>query len=393
MTITQEVEHTPILSAKGKAALDELLTSRVESRNIPAATFGVTSADGEIYFNHAGERIFGQPEKGNVDDKTSEFTKDHLTAVFQLYSMTKLVTVVAVLQQCERGVVSLDDPAVVEKHCPDLCAMEVLVSVDGDDVKTTPRTEPLTLRRLLTHTSGLAYWFTNSLLGGWVKATNHPGHLHGDASGYLEPAVFQPGEKWLYGIGIDWAAICIERATGKRLDAIFQENIFGPLGLTPEDITFTPTQAIRDHWQQVCGRNEDGSIKLMEPLRPLDGSGLGQLSGGGGLLGTGRAYLTFLRGVLASKNGGILQPESYKELFTDSLERTDAQLAGLGYMAGRVGYHDPAHIENANGLGHSVGLCLNLKDSVFGRKAGSGCWDGMAKTHYWLDPVTGIAVS
>lgn len=387
MTVTQEIEidHTPVLSAKGRAALDELLATRVDSRAIPAATFGATTADGEIYLNCRGERVFGQPDKGRVDDKT----------VFQLYSMTKLVTVVAVLQQCERGVVSLDDHAVLEKYCPDLCAMEVLVSVEESNISSTPRTAPLTLRRLLTHTSGLAYWFTNKLLGEWVKSTNHPGHLHGDASGYLEPPVYQPGETWVYGIGIDWAAICIERATGKRLDEIFQENVFAPLGLTPEDITFTPTQAIRDNWQHVCGRDDNGELKLVDPLRPLDGSGLGQLSGGGGLLGTARAYLTFLRGVLASaRPGGLLSPDSFNELFTDSLDRTDSVLSGLGRMGSRVGYHDPEHVENnAQGLGHSVGLCLNLKDSVHGRRAGSGCWDGMAKTHYWLDPVTGVAVS
>lgn len=309
--------------------------------------------------------------------------------------MTKLVTSVAVLQLVDRGLVDLDDAELIERVCPELAALPILTGMDGNKPITTPRTAPITLRRLLTHTSGLAYDFTSPLLEQWKKATNHPPHygVKGQKA-YCEPLVFQPGEKWLYSIGIDWAGIVVERVSGQDLEAYFHEHIFGPLGLTPKDVSFIP-EDVHARIQQVCGRDENGKLKHTESLRPvgLDAESIGQLSGGGGLVGTAKAYMRFLQGILQREAGGIVSERAFKTLFTDSLESGDVR-KGLAAMTMRQTYHDPEHTANdGQYLGHSVGLVLSLKDSVNGRKKGSGCWDGAAKTQYWLDPATGIAVS
>lgn len=312
--------------------------------------------------------------------------------------MTKLVTSVAVLQLVDRGELDLDDAAIVEAHCPELCALPVLTGQEGDTLLSTPRTQPITARRLLTHTSGLAYTFTSPLLAEW-HAQNHPPAHFGEPTtkGFEEPLVFQPGAQWLYSIGIDWAGILVERVSGMSLQAYFHEHIFGPLGLAVADITFVPDDDVRARMQQVCKRLPDGGLAHGVAMRPLDLSAetIGQLSGGGGLHGTAKAYLRFLQGVL-NRADGIVSERAFAELFTDSLpEDAPAEVKqGLAAMTARQTYHDPEHTANdAQFLGHSVGLVLSLKDSVNGRKEGSGCWDGAAKTQYWLDPKTGIAVS
>lgn len=318
--------------------------------------------------------------------------------MLQLYSMTKLVTSVAVLQLVDRGLVDLDDTTLVEQHCPELAAMPILVGMDGTTPVMKPRTQPYTVRKLLTHTSGLAYGFTSRTLGEWMQATGQPPHygIKG-VRGFLEPPVFEPGSAWLYSIGIDWAGILVERVSGLDLEEYFHQNIFAPLGLTKTDITFIPTDDVRARMQQVCGRKEDGSLEHTKPMRPLDlnKDTIGQLSGGGGLHGTARAYLRFLQGILQKEEGGIISEAGLRELFTDSLPREKEEvMQGLAKMTTRQAYHDPEHTANdAQYLGHSVGLVLSLKDSINGRREGSGCWDGAAKTQYWLDPKTGIAVS
>jgi CubicO group peptidase (beta-lactamase class C family) len=201
----------------------------------------------------------------------------------------------------------------------------------------------------------------------------------------------------LLQVGIDWAGIFVERITGQSLEEYFREHIFTPCGITT--ITFYPTDEIKARMQQMVGRDVDHVGKLVHKpsIRPLDGE-VGQLSGGGGLFGTSRDYLRFLQGVLASTKGdgkGLLSQQSYDLLFANALPPrgpNNTCYADLARMAKGQTYHDPSQVE-AEELEHSIGLCLNPKDSVHGRKGGSGCWDGAAKTQYWLDPKTGIAVS
>lgn len=107
---------TPRVTPKGKAALDALLSEVVDAHQLPALTIGATTSTGPIYFAARGDRVFGDSSKGQVGEDT----------VLQLYSQTKLVVAVSALQLVDRGVWSLDDPAVVEKHAPELWKQEIL---------------------------------------------------------------------------------------------------------------------------------------------------------------------------------------------------------------------------------------------------------------------------
>lgn len=149
-----------------------------------------------------------------------------------------------------------------------------------------------------------------------------------------------------------------------------------------------------------------GEIKLQQGNtmgRSMDSEDYGPIySGGGGLFGTARDYLTILRHVLASSEPNInntspplLSQKSFKALFEDCLDPAPEIRKDLAEMAKNQHVHDPAVLHEGTGqyIGHSPGLFLNMIDSKHGRKAMAGFWDGAAKTAMWLDPTTGLAVS
>jgi methyl acetate hydrolase len=200
---------------------------------------------------------------------------------------------------------------------------------------------------------------------------------------------------------MDFVGKLIERVSGQRLDAYFQEHIFDPLGLTT--LGFYPTDANKKDKMALCMRLSDGSIGTFP-----DGFGPGRgqtvdkvstefFSGGAGLFGTQKEFLIVLRAILQADPSSphhsdtpIISPRSFKELFTGSIQTKEGRKALAGLL-GLEGSWDSS--PDASEVDHSVGFPLNLVDSPRGRKKGSGSWYGFAHTHFWIDPSSGIAVS
>ena len=263
--------------------------------------------------------------------------------------------------------------------------------------------------------TGLAYAFNSPLTARWQGEHHTPSMLgpNTPVSAFVQPLVYDPGTHYLYSMGIDWAGILLSRRLGKTLEEIVQENIFRPCGI--RDITFLPRPDIIDRAMTLCTRragealiagrqpNETDAERWAAELgfeRPKDPSQVGPImSGGGGLFGTARDYLTLLRHVLACADPSIETPlishSTFKLLFTDVLPGSTQVHTDIGTMAMGQCIHDAALHTNGTGeyLGHSPAMLVYLKDSCHGRKKGSGYWDGGAKTHFWIDPTTGIAVS
>ncbi|WOO82477.1 Acyltransferase LovD [Vanrija pseudolonga] len=371
----------PTISPRGKAALDDALVAAVADPLIPAQFWGVTTAQGPIYFNCGGERVLHEPEKGVVNEDT----------MLQLWSMTKLVTSVACLQLVDRGVLSLDDEELVGAHLPELAAQRILTGYsDAGEELWADRTEPITLRHLLSHTSGISYPEMPPTISRWQKEHNHPWYFapNGGVKAFTVPLEFEPGVRWSYGLGIDWAGFLVERVTGVTLGTYFQEHIFAPLGIT--SLTFTPTPEVHERLMKETWRDAAGNLIQADPdTRLLDPATIKLDSGGAGLLGTAKDYLRFLQGVLASQSpGGIISPASFALLFTNTLpaDRSARHYADMQAFMGEWGTYD-----FTADLGFSVALAVNAKDAKSGRRAGSGAWGGMAKTDFWIDPASGIA--
>lgn len=320
------------------------------------------------------------------------------TPVYQLYSMTKLVTAVAALQLVDEGKLQIDDPEVIEQTLPELAALPILsYDADGKEVLTA-RKNPITLRRLLSHTSGLGYTLFDPRYVRWMKDHGKaPGQfMSADGGlGALEiPLLFEPGTSFVYGVGIDWTGVLVERLSGLSLEDYFQQRIFKPLGI--KSVTFNLTQEYIDGLQAVTDRDADGKLHLAGSLRQVVPHKMKQYHGGDGLYGTAKDYVRFLQGVLASaKPGGLVSPESYKWLFTNVLPEREGTTVyeGLTGFLSLLPVDRTLLADTGKALGYSLSLQLNNVDSAYGRKAGSASWGGAAKTLYWIDPASGIIVS
>ncbi|WOO79811.1 Acyltransferase LovD [Vanrija pseudolonga] len=383
--------RTPSLTPASKRAIDALLEAAVTSREVNAPTAVVATADEILYFSARGERVYGKPELGTIDDQT----------VLQLFSCTKLITSVAVLQLVDAGKLTLDDPAVVDKYLPDLTSQPILQKWTKDDPPQpvlVPRRNPITVRQLLSHTGGVGYPFLSPELQRYLDANGIPYFMKTDGGtrAFKVPLIAEPGTRWAYGLSLDWAGILVERVTGLKLDAYFKQHIFDPLGLKL-DFYATPEQ--RKRWQAPTVRPKSlkGKLVVWRGLRDLPSRDqpIAQLAGGAGIVGTAKDYVGFLQGVLRSRDGrGIISPAGYAELFKSSLPASttpegEQMRNDLRVMCTFLSFVDDAMLED-NGLDHSVGLVINTSDSAWGRKAGSGTWGGAAKTDYWIDPTSGI---
>lgn len=277
---------------------------------------------------------------------------------------------------------------------------------DNGQPKLVERTHPLTVRRLLTHTSGLTYNFlTPQLIGRWQAIHKKGGFLDKGATveSLTEPLIFQPGTKYGYSIGIDWAGMLVSRITGQTLGEYFDEHIFKPCGVTT--LTFHPTEEIKANLMQLCGRDESTperklihatGFRSVPDLVPED---IGIHSGGAGLLGTLKDYLTLLRHVLQCKDrDGIIKKSTFPLLFQSALPpreengKTHTCYTDLGGLLGFMGMDEEQYTSGEH-VSHSLALCVLETDSKHGRKGGSAHWGGIAKTQFWIDPTTGIAVS
>lgn len=213
------------------------------------------------------------------------------------------------------------------------------------------------------------------------------------------PLIYEPGTSWKYSISIDWVGILIERLSNLTLEEYFQNHIFIPCGVTT--LTFHPTPAIKAKKMALCTRDSEGKVQPTSNGfgmgRPTDSTGL--LLGGAGLYGTQKDYLAILRAILQCDPSSprhspkpLLSPESYAELWKPSVP-TGEGFDGPTHMVAQISrpaYFDPP--ATTDNLNYSVGCLINLEDFTGRRKARSGCWSGAAKTQFWIDPTTGIAV-
>jgi methyl acetate hydrolase len=298
--------------------------------------------------------------------------------VFRIASMVKLLTSVAALQLVERGKLKLDEPA--GNVDPTLGSAQVLAGFDARGVpQLRPAQRRITLRNLLTHTSGFSYPLWDSNVVRYLKVARSNPALP------RMPLMFEPGSRWAYGGSLDSVGRMVEIAGGQSLDRYFSDHIIGPLGMS--DTGFSLTEEQRSRQASLHVRDANGQLvpqSLEKPNVPR------VPSGGGGIYSTAPDYLILLRALL---NGGslretrILRPETVAMM-------AENQIGNL--KAGVLKTTNPAlsndvdlfpSVELRWGLGHMI----NIDPVRGGRKAGSLTWAGLFNTYYWIDPTMRIA--
>lgn len=223
-------------------AIDAVLEKAVAAGQVPHVAAIVADRDGIVYEGAAGMRVAG----GNDPVTTS--------TQFRIMSMTKIIATTAALQQVERGQLELDAP--VDTYLPDFAQVEVLEGFDGDTPKLRPAGSRATVRQLITHTTGLGYWFWDADLARYEKVTGIPNVVPGSAEAFKAPMVTDPGSRFVYGINIDWLGRVVEAVAGKTLDVVISDGVTGPLGMN--DTMFRLDQQRYDNCVTVHVKGEDG---------------------------------------------------------------------------------------------------------------------------------------
>ncbi len=308
-----------------------------------------------------------------------------LDTVCWIASMTKAVTGAAAMQLVERGELHLDEPAC--RVLPSLAGAGVLEGFDGDGQPVVrPARGQISLRHLLTHTAGFGYPYWNETLLRYHQATGTDSLTSGElVATTTVPALSDPGERWMYGINIDFVGRIVEEVSGRRLDDYFDEHILGPLGM--DSTAFSLSDEMQARLSAVHVRLPDGSLaardlpRSPEPRFP---------SGGGGLYSTARDYCRFLQMILGrgSRNGvEVLRP--------DTVDRMTAN--NIGDL--RVGALRSAMPELTNdaeffpGIQKSWGLTFQINEEPLptGRPAGGLMWAGIANSFFWIDMDNQVA--
>ncbi|WP_255590828.1 MULTISPECIES: serine hydrolase [unclassified Acidovorax] len=355
-----------------KNALDEILADGVKRGHAPGVLALVADRDGILYEGSAGERQLGGGAAMGPD------------TVLWIASMTKAITSVAAIQCVERGLLNLDAPA--SRVVPAIGALGVLTGFDAQGQPITrPPKRPITLRHLLSHNSGCSYEIWNPDMQKVQAALGIPGTIDCRLKALELPLVADPGERWEYGIGIDWAGRMVEAVTGLTLGEFMHQNLWGPLGMTSTGFHITP-----DMRQRLAGvhlRGEDGAFApfpfeiTQEPEFHM---------GGGALYSTAGDYARFMRMVL---NLGQLDGERVlkPETVVSHLMLNQIGNARVSLLKAAIALTADAEFFPGLRKTWSLAFQINEEEAPTGRPAGSLSWAGLANSFFWIDPHTGIA--
>lgn len=330
----------------------------------PGLSAAITLPDGATHAFVAGARGVADPAPVAPD------------TVFWIASCTKAIVSAAAVELAAQGRLDLDAP--VGGLLPHFADLQVL---EGFDESGAPRLRAprraVTPRMLLSHTSGLAYDFNSTETLQYLGAK---GLSLVTAGAHGFPLVFEPGEDWRYGVGIDAAGQVVEAATGVSLADHLQATVFGPLGMA--DTTFEPTSEQNARRAGLHARLPDGAFMPLDPIPPMPPG----LRGGGGLVSTPSDYLRFLRAILDG-GAGVFSEAALAHLRTPHL--TGPTIGDIESVLPQMS-HD---FRNMPGVekGWTLGFLQNLADLPGARRAGSLAWAGLANCYYWADPESGVA--
>jgi CubicO group peptidase (beta-lactamase class C family) len=302
---------------------------------------------------------------------------DH-NAIFRIASMTKAITTVAALQLVEEGKADLSEP--VSKHLPQLHHVDVLEGFESNGAPSLrPAKTPINLHHLLTHTGGFCYGIWDEWMSRYESSK--PARPTAAKAG---PLMFEPGARWQYGQGIDWAGRLVEAISGATLEDYFQEKIFRPLGMT--DTSYVLAESKFERLVSSWRRGPNGAVTESErkmPPPPKD------FNGGGGLYSTAADYGQFLQMILnrgtGANNAQILKPSTVENMMTN-------QIGGL--TAGKMKSYQPelssdVDFQPGRAQKWSLGFLINPDPYPAGRSAGSLAWAGIYNTFFWIDPERG----
>jgi CubicO group peptidase (beta-lactamase class C family) len=316
-----------------------------------------------------------------------------LDSLFRIYSMSKPITGVAMMQLFEQGKWKLDDP--IAKYAPELGNLKaltwgadgkVVLAADGKPVLTTPK-KPATMRQLMSHTAGFGYGLSGD---DPVNAAFRNDAVLGskDLDEMMRkianiPLLYEPGTKWSYSVAVDIQGYLVQKLSGQKFGDYLKAHVTGPMGMT--DTAFYVTSERKGRFTEVHHWDRQQNKLVMNEVRPdrpgyLDPDRLE--SGGGGLVASTHDYARFCQMFL---NGGeiggkrILKPETVKLMTQNHIGDLRVGVDGTGPQPGAVRF----------GLDFAIDITPAAGNRPFGK--GTYYWGGAAGTWFWIDPVNDLA--
>ena len=357
----------PTLRPDGAAAIDRMLQAAVDAGEVPGVVAAVTNRNDIVYLKAFGKRDVARDVPMSTD------------TIFRIASMTKPVTSVAAMMLYEQGRLKLDDEAGM--YVPSLSDPQVVMTFNqaekGPTYTTRPARRAITVRQLLTHTSGMAYSFTSAVtLALQLKTGKDQRDL---------PLLFDPGTRWQYSPATAAVGAIVEKVGGQPLEEFDQARIFRPLGMADTSYLLPAEKAARlatIHQREAAGLVESPNPPTYTP----------SVRGDGGLVSTASDYSAFLQMLLnegARRGTRLLKPESVRLM-------TSNQIGSLvvDTMPAVMPRLSDAFPSGAGKDKFGLGFQIAVTDGTAAheRAAGSYSWGGIDNTHFWVDPKNGIGV-
>jgi CubicO group peptidase (beta-lactamase class C family) len=307
----------------------------------------------------------------SIWNDTINITKDH---IFKLHSMTKVLTSVAALQLVERGQIGLDDD--LSSLMPEMTDIPILINGELSKAKT-----PITLRHLLTHTSGFGYaCCTDAELANF----DNRNWKYEDA-----PRRFESGTKFMYGTSLEWVGKVIEKVSQSSLEVYFKENITKPLEM--HRTFFNVPDSLKKFIVSRGYRGTDGKQPLTEIKDRIPKEKVTSFSGDDGLWSSPNDYMRLLKCLLnygAYKDVELLKKKTVEEMLKNQI--------GDINMDSKGNYFNPAYccnLENftTNSTKWGLAWAIDNEGKSYGRKPRTVFWGGMMNTYFYIDYKSGVA--
>ena len=366
LLLSVTLAHGQSLTTKAGTDIDNLFTRAVEQGVAPGAVVIVAGKEKVIYFNAFGLQDVAGQKRMATD------------SIFRIASMTKPVTSAAIMLLVDQNKLKVDDP--VSKYLPEFKDREVIATFNAADASVTTRkaTQEVLIRHLLSHTSGLAYTFSNTTI-----SQLQPGS--GKQAEEL-PLLYEPGTKWTYSGSTKVLGRVVEKVTGVPLDRFLDDNFFKPLGM--KDTTYVVPAEKRS---RVVTTHTWNNGRLTESANPANIAST--VAGDGGLASTASDYIKFLQMLLNDgKHQGktILSKASVQAMTRNQIGTVvvDTQPAALPNLTRPFPVAPSAGRDK---FSYGFQITASNKESTNLRSAGSYTWAGIYNTHFWVDPRREIA--
>jgi CubicO group peptidase (beta-lactamase class C family) len=364
--VTMRSAADPVVSDAGRQSLSAFLEDAVARGEVPGVVAMVVGRDRILY-----EGAFGKRDVARNTGMTAD-------TIFRIASMTKPLTTAAVLMLADDGRLKVDEP--VSRYLPRFKTSQVLEGVDETHgaLKTRPATAVMTIRHLLTHTSGIGYSWSDPGLAAAQRVTKA-------ANDSELPLVNEPGTQWTYGASTRVLGDIVQAVTGQTIDAFLAARVTGPVGMV--DTAFDVPAASHGRVVTLHQRTNGRFVEMPNPA-----SLAVQARGDGGIYGTAADYARFIQLVLNHGQAGgtrLLSESAIAAMTTNQMgglrvrsqpnadgARTNPFPIGVGLDTWGFGFQITSEVGARAGL----------------RRPGTLAWAGLYNTHFFIDPASGIGV-